>query len=60
VYGWRIDTASSFGADRFERGGKARESPGEIRNLAVALDAPCFERLNPPASFSVHQSRHKE
>jgi hypothetical protein len=56
----RIDGASSFGADGFERRGEARESPGEIRNLAVALDALCFERLNPPASFSVDHSRQKE
>jgi hypothetical protein len=46
--------------DGFERGGEPRESPGEIRNLAVALDALCFERLNPLASFSVDHSRHQK
>jgi hypothetical protein len=50
----------SVGADGFESGGEARESPGEIRNLAVALDAPCFKPLNPLASFEVDHSRHKD
>jgi hypothetical protein len=28
---------SSFGADGFERGDEARESPGEIRNLLTSF-----------------------
>jgi hypothetical protein len=36
-YGWRIEAVSSFGADGFERGDEARESPGEIRNLLTSF-----------------------
>jgi hypothetical protein len=46
--------------DGVERRGEARESPGEIRNLTVALDALFFELLNPLASFQVDNSGHKE
>jgi hypothetical protein len=47
----------NFGADGLRRGGVARESPGEPGNLAVALHALCFHRLNPLAGFAVDHSR---
>jgi hypothetical protein len=50
-----------FGADGLERRrqARAREPPGEIRDLAVALPSLCFERLNQPVSFVFNHSTLK-
>jgi hypothetical protein len=45
--------------DHLERHRPTRESPGESRNLAVAVQALCFECVNALASFSVDHSRHE-
>jgi hypothetical protein len=57
--GCRHSRSGSFDADRLTRRRQARESPGQIRDLAVALRALCFECLNPPARFLVDDSRYE-